>query len=74
MNAAGARPKCFTRRNAGPQTKTAARVAFAQGIAAEHKRAKRQALALVIWDHPDAAQHFKTYDAVYRIPGRREFS
>lgn len=70
---ADVRPVKFTRQNAGPQSKTAAKLAFVQGIAAQCNGAKRQALALAIWDHPDAGQHFKTYEAVYRFLGRPEF-
>lgn len=71
--AADVRPVKFTRRNAGPQAKTRARADFARGVAAAHAGAKRQILAAAIWDHPDAALHFDSYEAVYRFLGRPEF-
>jgi hypothetical protein len=71
--AADVRPVKFTRQNAGPQTVTATRLAFVKSIAGQHAGAKRQALALAIWDHPDAGQHFKTYESVYRFLGRSKF-
>ena len=73
ISAADVRPVKFTRRNKGAQSKTASKLEFVQGIAAQCNGAKRQALALAIWDHPDAGQHFKTYEAVYRFLGRPEF-
>lgn len=71
--AADVRPVRFTRQNKGAQPKTAARLEFVRKVAEQCAHKKRQALALAIWDHPDAAKHFKTYDAVYRFLGRREF-
>jgi hypothetical protein len=70
---ADVRPVKFSRQNKGVQSKTAARLDFVRGIAAQCKDAKRQALAWAIWDHPEARQHFKTQEAVYRFLGRPEF-
>lgn len=66
-------PARFTAPNKGAQSKTAARLEFVRGVAADNAGIKRQALALAIWDHPDAGQHFKTYEAVYRFLGRPDF-
>jgi hypothetical protein len=71
--AADVRPVKFTRRNAGPQNKTRARAEFVRALADANAGAKRQVLALAVWNHPDASQHFENYEAVYRFLGRGSF-
>lgn len=71
--AADVYPVKFTKKNAGPQSKTAERIEFVQSVVADCIDAKRQALALKVWAHPNATQFFNTYESVYRFLGRPEF-
>ncbi len=70
---ADVRPKKYTRQNAGTQKKTAAKLEFVRRVVAQCVGAKRQALSLAVFDHPEREQHFKSYGAVYRFLGRSEF-
>jgi hypothetical protein len=72
VSAADIYPVKHTRQNVGPQASTISKLDFVRSIIEMHPRAKRQALALLIWDHADGQNHFKTYEAVYRFLGRRE--
>lgn len=65
-------PAKFTAPNRGLQSKTVARLAFVGAIAADNVGIKRQVLASTIWDHPDVAQYFKTWDAVYYFLGQHK--
>ena len=65
-------PAKFTAPNKGLQLKTVARLAFVGAIAADNVGMKRQMLASTIWDHPDVAQYFETWDAVYRFLGQHK--
>lgn len=65
-------PAKFTAPNKGLQSKTGARLAFVGAIAADNIGMKRQVLASTIWDHPDVAKYFKTWDAVYNFLGQHK--